>query len=210
MESETQILIPLKDLSEAKASFSSILSGEQRRQLSLAMLGDILTVVDRIEAVDAMVVTPDEDVSDFVEGEGFKVIPEPGVGLNRALEIAIGKSIDSGFREALILPADVPLLKPDDIQEILSLAEGDRAVVITPSKENGTNALLLRPPDVIDLHFGGESFSEHVKEAQSRELKPRIYRSENLERDIDEPSHLLKVETLGKGTKTHSFLDSLK
>ncbi len=210
MGKNTRLLIPIKNLEESKTSFSEEFSTEQRKNLTLSMLEDLLNVGKKVKAVDTTVVTPDSGVEDFVENQDINVIMEPDVGLNRALDIAIGDSIDSGFDSVLILPGDVPLIKPEDVEEILNLANGKRSVVITPSKENGTNALFLHPPDVMELKFGGESFPEHVKEAQSRDIKPKIYRSENLERDIDDPTNLIKVETLGKGTRTHEFLNSLK
>lgn len=210
MKKEVQLIVPVKRLEEAKTSLSEVLSEDQRKELTLAMIMDVLESADRVEEVSPMVVTPDEDVVDFVEEKNVECVLEPGVGLNRALELAIEESMDSGFEKVLIVPSDIPLIRPKDIRKILDLASEDKNVVITPSKENGTNALFLQPPDVIDLKFGGKSFPDHVKEARSRKIKPRIYRSENVERDIDHPSDLLKAETLGKGTKTHSFLDSLK
>ncbi len=210
MGKNTRLLIPIKNLEESKTSFSEEFSTEQRKNLTLSMLEDLLNVGKKVKAVDTTVVTPDSGVEDFVENQDINVIMEPDVGWNRALDIAIGDSIDSCFDSVLILPGDVPLIKPEDVEEILNLANGKRSVVITPSKENGTNALFLHPPDVMELKFGGESFPEHVKEAQSRDIKPKIYRSENLERDIDDPTNLIKVETLGKGTRTHEFLNSLK
>lgn len=210
MSSKSRLIVPVKNLEESKTSFSDVLSSGQRQDLTLSMLGDVLRVAKRIEKIDTAVVTPDEKVKNFVKDQSVEVISEPGVGLIRALEIALGDSVDSSYEEVLILPGDVPLLKGEDIEDILDLAVGERCVVITPSKENGTNALLLRPPNVIDLHYGGESFPEHVKEAREREVNLRIYRSDNLERDIDDPSDLIKVETLGKGTRTHSFINTLK
>lgn len=210
MSSITRLLVPVKKLGEAKTAFSEVLTNGQRRELTLAMLEDVLSAADRVEGVQPAVVTPDESVTSFVENRGTETVLEPDIGLNRALEIAIGESIDSGYGEVLIFPADVPLLRPRNIKEILNLASGDRSVVIAPSEENGTNALLLRPPNVIDLKFGGESFPKHFEEAQSLGISPRIYNSIRLERDIDTPRDLLRIETLGKGTNTHSFLDSLK
>lgn len=210
MNAETRVVIPVKRLEESKTSFSDIFSEEQRRKLTLSMLEDILKVARQVDEIETIVVTPDENVMDFVKDLGFKTISEPDIGLNRALELAIGDSIDSDFTQVLIIPADVPLISSEDIVNILELAPQDKGIVITPSEEKGTNALLLHPPDVIDLNFGGESFPEHVKAAKSRVAEIRLFRSENLERDIDEPPDLIKVETLGKGTNTHAFLNSLK
>lgn len=191
-------------------TFAEVFTEDQRRDLTFAMIEDILEVVRLTKRIEPAVVSPDKSVLEFVKERGARSISEPDIGLNNALEMAIEKSIEGGFRNVLILPGDVPLVKPDDLRNILDLLPEDRGVVVTPSKEKGTNALLLSPPDLMDLHFGGESFYEHFEEAMSRGVRPRIYRSDRLERDIDRPEDLLKIETLGKGTKTHSFLDSLK
>ncbi len=210
MGQKTRLIVPVKNLENSKTSFSEVFSLDQRKELTLSMLEDVLESAGRVQKVETVVVSPDPEVVRFVEDRGTKTLEEPGLGLNRALEMAIGESINLGFEQILILPVDVPLVKPDDIKEILDLAEGGKCVVITPSEENGTNALFLRPPDVIDLQFGGESFPNHVEEVRSRGAELKIYRSERLERDIDEPPNLIKIETLGKGTSTHSLLNSLK
>lgn len=210
MEPRTELIIPVKKLENSKMTFSGVFTEEQRRDLTLAMIEDILRVACLVEKIKPAVVSPDDSVLDFVEDKGARTISEPDIGLNNALEMTIKDSVEEGFRKVLIVPGDVPLIKPVDLRNILDLLPEDRGVVITPSEEKGTNALLLRPPDVMDLHFGGESFPEHFEEAMSRGIRPRIYRSERLARDIDRPEDLLKVETLGKGTKTHSFLNSLK
>lgn len=211
MKPDTRLLIPIKNLEESKTSFSEKFSTEQRKRLTLSMLEDLLNVAEKVNEVKTAVVTPDNQVKEFVEKRETDVIEEPDIGLIRALDLAIGDSIDSGYNSVLIIPGDVPLIKAKNIKEILNFPkQNDHKVVITPSKENGTNALFLQPPDVIELKFGGESFPEHVKEARSRDIMPSIYRSENLERDIDKPADLIKVETLGQGTKTHEFLNSLK
>ena len=104
------------------------------------------------------------------------------------------------------MPGDLPLLRAADIENMAAMATAKREVVMAPSKANGTNALFLRPPSVMDLKFGGESFPLHVAEAVRVGVKPRIYRSETVAFDIDEPEDLLKIETLGLGTRTHEFL----
>lgn len=210
MVSETRILIPVKNLKDAKTSFSEVLSDEERREFTLFMLEDVLETASRVEGAELAVVTPDEDVMDFVENNEIETIFDSGFGLNAALEDAIQETVELGFREVLIIPADVPLMKTTDIESILDMASEDQSVVIAPSKEEGTNALLMRPPDIINIHFGGKSFPEHVRECVDRGVEFQVYESERLARDIDNPKDFLRVETLGAGTKTHSFLSSLK
>lgn len=204
-------IIPVKNLSNAKSSLSKALDPEQRQRLALAMLADVINVARQSSSVSgAAVVSPDEKIIDFARENGATGVAEPGLGLNGALKMAIEHVVDLGAKSVLIIPGDLPLLKSADIENIATMATAQRDVVISPSKANGTNALLLRPPDVINLRFGGESFPLHIKEAVQAGVKPRIYRSQTVATDIDELEDLIKIETLGPGTRTHDFLISLR
>ncbi len=206
----TWAIIPVKRLSEAKSSLSPSLTLEQRQRLVLSMLADVLGAVHRAPSIaSAIVVSPDERVLSFARLHGAEGVAEPDLGLNEALKLAILHTISNGVDSVLILPADLPLLKNADVENLIAMASAPKDVVIAPSKAKGTNALFLRPPDLINLRFGGESFPLHVKEATQVGVKPRVYRSPTVALDIDEPEDLLKVETLGLGTRTHEFLRSL-
>ena len=207
----TWTVIPVKHLSEAKSSLSSTFTPEQRQRLVLSMLADVLSAVHQAPSISgAIVVSPDEKVLSFASLHGAEGVAEPGLGLNGALKFAIRHSISKGVDSVLILPADLPLLKSADVENIIAMASASKGVVIAPSKAKGTNALFLRPPDLINLRFGGESFPLHLKEASQAGVKPRIYRSPTTATDIDEVADLLSIETLGPGTRTHEFLHSLE
>ena len=207
----TWAIIPVKHLNEAKSSLRSALTPEQRQRLVLSMLEDVLDAVHQAPSIfSAIVVSPDEKVLSFARFHGAEGVAEPGLGLNEALNVAIRHSISKGADSVLILPADLPLLKSADVENIVAMASAPKDVGIAPSKAKGTNALFLRPPDLINLRFGGESFPLHLKEAFKVGVKPRIYRSPTTATDIDEFSDLLSVETLGPGTRTHEFLHSLE
>ena len=97
-----------------------------------------------------------------------------------------------GAAGLLILPADLPNLTVADIQALLELA-GDRphAIIIAPdATETGTNALLLRPPDLIQPSFGPDSYNRHCALARNAGVEPIIFRSPSLAYDIDLPSDL--------------------
>jgi len=207
----TWAIIPVKRMSEAKSSLSAVFAPEQRRRLVLSMLADVLGAVYQAPSIaSAIVVSPDERVLSFARLHGAEGVAEPGLGLNEALKLAICHTISKGMDSVLTLPADLPLLKSVDVENFIAAASSLKDVVIAPSKAKGTNALFLRPPDLINLRFGGESFPLHVKEASQAGVRPRIYRSTTLALDIDEPEDLLSVETLGLGTRTCEFLHSLR
>lgn len=207
----TWAIIPVKRLNEAKSSLSSALTPEQRQRLVLSMLEDVLNAVHQAPSISgAIVVSPDKKVLSFAHLHGAEGVIEPGLELNEALKLAIRHSISKGVDSVLILPADLPLLKSADVENLIAMASASKDIVIAPSKAKGTNALFLRPPDLINLRFGGESFPLHLKEAFKAGVKPRIYRSPTVSTDIDEVADLLSIETLGSGTRTHEFLRSLE
>lgn len=62
----------------------------------------------------------------------------------------------------------------------------EKSIVIVPSKDGkGTNALLLTPPRVISTFYGENSFYKHLAMASKLKVKSHIYRSSNIEFDID-------------------------
>lgn len=207
----TWAIVPVKRLSEAKSSLSAVLAPQQRRRLVLSMLADVLGAVHQAPSIsNAIVVSPDERVLNFARLHGAEGVAEPDLGLNEALKLAIRHTISKGVDSVLILPADLPLLKSADVENLIAMASAPKDVVIAPSKAKGTNALFLRPPGLINLRFGGESFPLHVKEASQVGVRSRVYRSTTVALDIDEPEDLLSVETLGLGTRTYEFLHSLR
>jgi 2-phospho-L-lactate guanylyltransferase len=205
----TWAIVPVKYLNEAKSSLSPKLNPDQRRELVLCMLADVLDALDGT-SLEALVVSPDDKVLDFAGEHRATCLKEPDLELNEALKLAIRHAVVNGADSVLILPADLPLLKISDVKGILALATSPKAVVIAPSKANGTNALFLRPPDVIELRFGGESFPLHVAESTRAGIEPRVYCSPTIALDVDEPADLSSIESLGLGTRTHELLAGLK
>ena len=204
------VIIPVKRLSEAKSTLGSALTPEQRHDLVLCMLEDILNAVKRSKPVSAtVVVSPDEEVLNFARLAEVFAVTDPDLELNDALGIAIDYVKESGGSSALIIPGDIPLLSPIDVTKMFGLASQKRDVVIATSKRKGTNAMLLRPPDVMGLRFGGESFPLHIEEARRAGITPHIYQSERIETDLDEVTDLTRIEALGVGTLTYDFLRSL-
>ncbi|MEM1689287.1 MAG: 2-phospho-L-lactate guanylyltransferase [Candidatus Hadarchaeales archaeon] len=211
MSARPWLIIPIKDLSLAKSSLQNCLNPEERKKLIMAMLTDVLTSAKRVQSLDRIcVLSPNEEILKFASNLGIRTIREPGLSLNPALEFAISRAKAEGADSVLIIPGDVPLITPRDIREIISLAEEEKVVVISPSKDRGTNALLLKPPDVISLKFGGESFPVHLKEAFKTGAKVKIYHSESIAFDIDKPEDLLKVKIVAPHTRTADFLSSLE
>jgi 2-phospho-L-lactate guanylyltransferase len=92
---------------------------------------------------------------------------------------------------AWILPADLPLLAPEDVSGIIRMGRDERCVVLaTDHNRDGTNALLVRPPGVIPYAYGVGSFQRHAVLARDAGAEVYVYESERLLQDIDLPEDI--------------------
>lgn len=203
-------LVPAKTLGEAKGRLAKVLSLPERRQLALAMLEDVLTALRAVRSIEAVdVVSPDSDVSELAARLGANPIAESAnvQGINQALRRAV--SVMSPRPDALIVvPSDLPELTPADIEKVLE-ALPRRGVAAAPSKDGGTSALALRPPDVIEFCFGEDSFAEHRREAKEAGVPFRVVESGAFSRDIDSPDDLRELLRHPAETATQRVLNEL-
>jgi 2-phospho-L-lactate guanylyltransferase len=91
---------------------------------------------------------------------------------------------------------DLPLVRPRDIDDLLSAAEGADVVLASDRHHRGTNALVLRPPGIAPA-FGPDSFQAHLAAARAAGLRIKEIRSPEIAFDIDNAADLDELERLG-------------
>jgi len=172
------------------------------------MLRDVLVTVKTTRCIRwTVVVSVDPTVLQVAKR--FDVVPlmESQPDLNQAVSEAIDWCVQNGAKSALVLPADIPSVKPRDLNKILSLGKGV-AMVISPSRSgDGTNALLLTPPNTLPTFYGKHSFQLYIKEASKRSISFRTLKLPRIALDIDTLEDLADFVKLNtKETNTHNFL----
>jgi len=201
-------IIPVKNLDEAKSRLSSLLSAKERREFCLEMLRDVLTAVKTTRCIKWTVVVS-MDATVFQTAKSFDVVPlkESEPGLNQAVSEGVSWCVRNGAKSVLILPADIPLVTPGDLDRIFSLGKV-ASMVISPSRsKDGTNALLLTPPNVLPTFYGKHSFRRYLEEATKRAISLRIIKLPRIALDIDTIEDLTDFVNLNtKETSTHKFL----
>ena len=199
----TFVLIPVKRLSEAKKRLSKVLTDRERRRIVVAMLWDVLRAVAESDSVDNIaVVGSDKPVKRMAEAFGAVFLEDPGGGLNETLTYGTDWCIQQGADGVLIIPSDLPLITPEDVDGVVSMGVDVRCVVVSPSHDMGTNALLRRPPNVISTMFGMRSVNTHIKAARKKRIPLYVYNSWRLSVDVDDPPDLRFVLEKGAGTQT--------
>mgnify|MGYP005857135481 CR=1 FL=1 len=193
-------LLPVK-LFEAKTRLSSALSGEERAELVLCMLSDVL---DSLKGLDAIVISPD-DLRKKLDYNFHFILEKEKKGLNSAVEQANKCAVKSGADATLFVPADTPLIRKKHVREILKLGK-KHPLIISPSRRGGTGILFRKPPDIIEGRFTSTSFEDHRKEAALRGIEMYVYDSFYLSLDIDTPEDIKEFLLHGRGTRTYEFL----
>ncbi len=185
------LIVPVKPFAVGKSRLAEALPAAQRADLNRRMFHHVLTQAAQAEILaGALVVSQDATVLDGVSGLEVAFVQERSDGLNRALEQGRQQALAWGADAILVLPADLPLLTAADLRALYALATGGANVVIAPSGDGGTNALLLSPATALRFAFGTHSFAFHRSLALLADLSCRLFESPTLSFDLDSPTDL--------------------
>ncbi|HEY43010.1 MAG TPA: 2-phospho-L-lactate guanylyltransferase [Anaerolineae bacterium] len=186
-------IVPVKPLSRAKSRLSTVLSKEERANLSQQMLVHTLEVLSQVPSVErTLVVSRDSRALALAREHHARTVTEHGSPqLNQALVRATLLARGYGVSGVLVLPADLPLLTIEGIEKIIAMATEPPVVVIAPDRHGkGTNALLSSPPGLIEYDFGPDSFTNHLSHAKAAGVRVEICDLPSLSLDIDIPEDL--------------------
>ncbi|HLQ32769.1 MAG TPA: 2-phospho-L-lactate guanylyltransferase [Chloroflexota bacterium] len=185
---KTVAVVPAKSLAAAKSRLAPVLDEQQRAEVSLEMLRAVLEQLRQLPDFSAYaVLSSDERALDLARQLGASALEERQGSLNRALYLGRAWALGADAGALLVVLSDLPLVQAGDLAELLRI---DADVVIAPSKDGGTNALLLRPPEAIPFRFGRASARHHQLEAQKRGLRVSLLERERLAFDVDTPQDL--------------------
>ncbi len=191
-------IIPVKPLNRAKSRLARALKAPTRAALVRSIFSrtlDVIAQVDRINGV--IVVSRDLTILELARQRSAITLMESDSGLNPAITQAAQWAAQHHARAVIVIPVDLPLITAADLDEISNRAVEDRCIVIAPDRhEDGTNVLLVRPPDAIQFAYGTASFTAHRALAIERGLLVHEYRSPTTAFDIDVPDDLETYRSL--------------
>jgi 2-phospho-L-lactate guanylyltransferase len=186
-------IVPVKPLRRGKSRLSGALSEDERAELNRLMLERTLQTLSGLDEVEqVLVVSRDPQALAIARSHGARTVRENGQPqLNTALRRATVVAQVYATQGVLVLPADLPLITANDLRTLIKRATRPPVVVIAPDRRGqGTNALLMAPPGLIEYDFGDDSFRRHCERARMAEARLEIVDLAAFGLDLDLPEDL--------------------
>jgi len=193
------IIVPVKPFNEGKSRLAACISPQQRHTLNRELLTRTLTAINQAQLdAELLVVSRDKNALAAAKRAGSRALAEESQPcspndtdsepqLNAALTQAASYAATHGATKVLVLPTDMPNLTAEDVRTMASPSNRDPQIIIAPSRDGGTNALLLQPAHAIPFAFGRDSFQRHKHLAAKAGIPVQVVESDSLLFDIDLP-----------------------
>ena len=205
------ILVPVKNLADAKQRLSSILSPQERLALAQAMCEDVLQALARWQRRPAVVVVTDDSFArDLAARFNFEVVADDNSGETSAIEMATAVCRKRGADSTLVVPADIPLIDSSELQKIVDSAPRGGAVLVPDAAGRGTNAAWRSPGDLFPLRFGNDSFLPHLAAAKATGLPCVVLELPGIARDVDRPEDLRELAAASGAGRAQKLVRSWK
>jgi 2-phospho-L-lactate guanylyltransferase len=186
------IVIPVKNLANAKQRLAPALEQEERSALATAMLQDVFeAVASWARRPQVTVVTGDAEARSLARQCGFEILDDTEeAGESAAVERATQALEAQGATSLLVIPGDIPLVGADELEAIYAAAPESGAVLVPSHDGRGTNAALRKPPSLFPLRFGNDSFVPHRAAATATGLPLVVLTLPGIALDVDTPQDL--------------------
>jgi 2-phospho-L-lactate/phosphoenolpyruvate guanylyltransferase len=173
---------------------------EQREQLMLAMLADVLAAATAVSRT--VVVTSDARGAEVAEEAGAETVADPGGGQGDVVAAALGLLPNDAV---VILNADVPCVTPYDLRSLIA-ATPPGGIALVASADGRTNALSLPAPHLFQPLFGPRSAERFQDAAADLGLEAVAVAIPNIADDVDTAEDVERV--IGRtGPHTSAVLD---
>lgn len=195
-------IVPFRCPQHGKSRLRRWLDGPLCDELAFAMYADVVVALRASRIPEILTVTHGVCGAPAARAVGspFVIQPSASRGLNGALKVTERQRCGP----ILVVTADLPRLTPG---AVALLHDNDADVVVAPSRDGGTAALLLRRPGIIPVEFGGRSGARHFDAARRAGLTAAFVEHPAYD-DVDTPDDLLRLAKSGQaGRATEHVLD---
>lgn len=193
------VLLPVKDLVQAKTRLSGVLAPFERRALAQAMVEDVLDVLTRVENLGGVLLVSDDPAAELLAKHYcVDLVQERHLGchgLNDAVDSATAFLRARGVEHVMVMHSDLPLLQEADVDALLRNYQAlEDSLLIAPDRVgNGTNVMMFAICAAPEFQYGEGSCQAHCDSAARRGLSVSFLRRKALQCDIDNPADVIEL-----------------
>lgn len=213
----TWAILPVKPFHLGKSRLHPFLTSEEIIQLNRKLFTDTYRCLQACQEIDKiLVIAKDDAILKLVDEWGGVGLPEnTSSSLNLAIAQAFAFIHNSGESgPVLVIPADLPGMKPEDLRGLFALAGSDKSsehndgkhscignslglenkehnkiypflVIVPDYNQTGTNALLMSEAELITPMFGRRSFQKHIRQALVKSINLTVWLNDAMQSDLD-------------------------
>ena len=183
---KTSVVIPIKSFSKSKSRLN--LSQSDTKYLCETMLKEMLHVISEARSIDdIIIVSKDESALDI--GKKFdciEIIDEKESGVNDAVSLANEFLVEHGYSCSIVLPQDIPLIFPEDLDNLMRFYQNNEHAIIVPSMHfDGTNALVRMPMPDMKTRYDEGSYKFQFEPIKTARMKYSLALIHRIMIDID-------------------------
>ena len=181
------VIIPVKPFKKGKSRLRAYFARQDLYALNYNLF---VQTVENVKSADCfshiLVISSDRHAQAVAMELGLEVCPESKPSsLNLAISQAMTYILERSSGQVLVLPTDLPNLKPDDLVAAKNYIPASGILIVPDYCFRGTNALGMSSPKLIDAAYGTNSFHNHCLQAQQKNLNLRIYYNQAIMHDLD-------------------------
>ncbi len=206
------LLIPVKELSNAKQRLAGLLTQAECSRLARIMLVGVLRECVALPAgFRRVMATSDRSAMELAQAHGFEVLEELSQeSESTSVDRASTRLEAEGVRGVLRVPLDLPLIAGAELMRLAELAEGGMGCILVPSLDGtGTNGLYRAPPTAFPSRFGPGSLALHEALAREHTASHEVVPLASLALDIDEPGDVAELFARGEKCPTLAYLEEI-
>ncbi len=182
------ILIPFRGTNTDKSRLRKEIPSSIVDELLIKMTQEVITASTSLgKKYNTYLLTKNE----MVKFKGnFKVLKDQGFNLNNSIKLALNTLEE---KTILIVMADLPLIRKEDLTKIVNLHIKEDESIIAPTSDDGTSLLCFNNDEEFPFVFGCNSASEYRRIFTERKIKFKILDQEKFYRDIDTLKDLREI-----------------
>jgi 2-phospho-L-lactate guanylyltransferase len=193
------VIVPIKGFSQGKSRLRGVTCEPEREAFNSYCAHHVLNTLQQCHEVDQLLIATNDDwIAQWAQDNGLKWIrDEVGATLNESLQRALNYAQLKGAAAGLVVFADLPFLDVDAVEEFAHALNSSRCVLGPDRRKEGTNALGVRFPTEVSLHFEEfQSYHRHREACLKKGITVRAVERFEWGFDVDLPTDFNEFKSM--------------